>query len=539
MTQRHINLHAMIRIVRFRVRDVGDLLVMREEESNDQFREIIDEDYVIDLWADLLTMKCIEKAFETGDAYLVDRVFAAYKHLQKTRNTTMACDVNEYFKHPKHLLTNPYPVIDNLIVHYGLIDLEVKANGNREYTPLSHACYKLNYERAAFLLKHTTKTDGEFMLLLSWAGSLDCGELKNPKMRKLVKLFIESGISDQEIVDGLYEVTDDLPFFKFVIELTSSRQRPFDFNTISEEATRTLLMGFVNDGDLELLKYLLDNGADVNLITDDRDVKGNINKETALSIMLKQSLRLDAISLFIDYGLVFNLKDDNGRNRLKNHIRLVDILGRTLGYSKNKARVTTSLKQSDLVHVHKITRAMLEEDAKQLMESDYLFRTPYMMAPDLTTLRILLEYTKPKYLPRLSNPDSKMNTVMSYLYERKQVDCIKHLLSLNTRVGVSKVFFIIKRDAEDYRDVQRQVDELVEPRVPDGALSSFVPLPKLLEYYNDKMIPFDLFEYILETKNELEVDALYNALRGNVSSDDRTREWKALDILLKRSIKHS
>ncbi len=148
------NFASAIQIIRHRAADVGDLLTLRR--TNSQFREIIDGEHVLDLWAKFLTEEYLDKAFKAGKTYIVQMAKKARDWVKANLSkfaTSGIPDIDGYhFEY--RFIVNTYRSIDEILVTDQEL-LEAKKYDpdlSGPVTPLGHALETLDYERATFLL---------------------------------------------------------------------------------------------------------------------------------------------------------------------------------------------------------------------------------------------------------------------------------------------------------------------------------------------------------------------------------------------------
>ncbi len=508
-----IALANILRIIRFQAKDVGDLLNLRE--IDDDHAELIDGDHVLDLWTKFITAAYIEKAFASGRVYIVERALRAsewYNEGNNKFNPIFRDDSNAFlvpdvakYVYELPFVQNTFPEIDVLIVRFGFID-RVATMGNGSYTPLLWSCYKGNYPRATFFLNNGADTeDGSFEILLSWANNVESGELKNPDFRRLVKLFVERGVSSESIAVAIMQVANNFDFIKFLIGL-----KKVNLNVIDEDTGLTLLENVIEDAPIEVIKLLLDNGADVNF-----DNRGNIlvNRISGL----KTNFRPDVIVLLGQYGLIMEPKVDGKDLDIDETFNMAEFLRR----AGNEVRID---KNFDLTDVHRVLRMMLasndtREHDDHMFDLSEIFNV-FVVAPDLESLKILVDYMDRKpsskhYRDLLVAHDHNDVGIMAHLYSNKLFDCIEFLFNYrleNTRVPIGGIFRIIDYDVPSYADIRRKVDNMMAPYVPDGSLLPTAPVRKLVQWFTDSNLSTDYYEYILNTKDDSELEDFYGSI---------------------------
>ncbi len=503
-----LNFSNALRTIRFQAKNVGDLLVLRE--GNPLFQEAIDGEHVLDLWAKFLTLDYINRAFEGNDVYMVERILKTYKYIVRVG---IKSELDDYFSSPDGLVVNKDREIDDLIVSYDYINSTAEVHG-KPHTPLSWACFTGNYRRATFLLNHGADPNmsEEFFYLIQKASEVDNGELKNPTFLRLVDLFIAKGVDNIHIVDGLYEATDDYDFVKYIIE----KAKP-DLNDIPASQEEALLSNVIRTAPFNVIKLLLDNGADPNTESD--------GTSALVELMRTEGFRLDIIALLCDYGVVFDPKDDDGEPVFPDNVfNLADFLDR-IGYTKTKG------KPSDIL---KVVKTVLEQD-KDHIHDKLEGMNIFMVVSNLETLKFLVSKLEGDDIKMLAETLPNSCNVLSYMYASERLDCIQFLLSLklNFDLGISKMFENVDRDDPKYARTQADVDALIQPFVPPGSLSGFIPVAKFIEYFNDKTLSDDKLSYILQTVNSVDFANLFKTAEPHMRIPSSRKEAIQL-ILTKR-----
>lgn len=512
MSRHSINYKAFERVARFKVKNLGDLLNLRESEE--KFEEIVNGEYVLDLWAKHLTTRYIDMAFETGNVYIVERALSAMK-AYKPIDGVKAPDVVTY-PFSKRFVENTYRSIDELLVqHREFLNDRVDVRGdNTFYSPLTWSCSKLNYTRVRFLLENRADPNGDdaFGLLVSWASSMETGETKNPELRRMVRLFIEKGVDDQHIVEGMYEI-DDYDFMKFIID----EAKP-DLNVLpAEDVIDPLLtiMSYGKNVDINILKLLIDNGADVNQYR---------NGSTPMSrAFMDRHFHADVIALLASHGALF---DPTGKIYEDRHRASMN----TGAFNFAEFLTKAVNNKSNLTDIHTVVKAALEQ-YPEYVEDSYKDRSTFSLVPDKETLELLLGHMEEtEEYDLLTSLDTNRFNVMSYLYEKKLFDCIVFLTTKG--IPLNGVYRIVGRNARGYHEIQAQVDDLVREWVPIGTLEPTISLERLIELYHDTRISKEHFAYILETKLDRSPMRLFKHF--GIQASRVLNQYETIDAIIRR-----
>ncbi len=338
--------------------------------------------------------------------------------------------------------------------------------------------------------------------------AIESGETKNPEFRSLIELCRIKGLNDHELVSfvneyiGQDDENEHVDLIKWIMQTfrpdlnsTTTTEGPFLNHILRKSITFETL-------DIETLKVFLNAGADVNKFW---------NQATPLSLTMKSySNPVEFLALFVDYGLKFYSRQPEDESLRP--FNLAELLKKAIHEAFDMR--TGILHPPVAKDVHKVVREALKQDETFIDDSTTDNLSVFDLAPDLDTLEFLVSYVD-NYEVIVGSLGRKV-TVMSYLYFRRQYDCIEFLLSLegDINMGVGKMFAFVHRDTLDYLDIQAQVDALIAKRVPTGSLDPGVPHDKLLEYFNDSTINDGYFEYILQNKYAVQLFQMLNTIRG-------------------------
>ncbi len=506
----------LLRIIRFQARDVGDLLTLRE--TCEQYREFIDGDYLVDLWAKFLNknVKYVERAFKTGNDYIVKKALAAAEWAELNPGVLPTffggrCDLPAIlrFQFAKFFISNTFQAIDDIMVSFDdrkYINSIDHSDRSCADTPLWFSCREGNYRRASFLLENGADPNycGVFTRLISWAAELNIGELKNPELRRLVRLFVEKGVNIQHVISVLIEIIEDYDFVKFLIDLTK-----VDLNIIPKEKPYVILtMAIARKVSIEVIKLLIDNGANAKLYHN-----GKTPLSEAFEIIDTDDIRIDVVLLLVENGALIEptteLIADRGDTR---HIEKCRFnIAKFLEYVYNIPNKSEQTKDD----IRKVVEIVLDQ-SREHINDHYEDKNVFMRVPDLLTLKLLVENLTKYEFELLEEQDENGYSLMAYLYSRKKFDCIEYLVGFSsedrTIASIGEMFNIVGHDDPEYVDMRQKVDSLISPLVPRGSLEPFAETTKLIEWYNDVNISDDLYEYIFNTKATIDLISVYSAV---------------------------
>lgn len=162
-------------------------------------------------------------------------------------------------------------------------------------TPLMYASYLDNYEIARYLVEEKgadINAKNEYgWTALTYAS--DEGHLN------MVKYLVDNGA---DIDSEALTVTRNLEIFEYLLEKGN-----VDINSVGYLGMTALSLSSIEEGDLEMFKYLLKKGADVNVKNDDGS--------TALMIASLYG-NLEMVKYLIENGADINAKDNDGSTAL-------------------------------------------------------------------------------------------------------------------------------------------------------------------------------------------------------------------------------
>lgn len=162
-------------------------------------------------------------------------------------------------------------------------------------TPLMYASYLGNYEMARYLVEEK-KVDVNIQNEYGWTALIyasDEGRLE------IVEYLVENGASiDAETLT----ITRDLEIFKYLL-----KQGNVNINSVGYLGMTALSLASIEESNLEMFEYLLENGADVNVQNDDGS--------TALMIASLYG-NLEMVKYLLEKGANINAQDNDNSTAL-------------------------------------------------------------------------------------------------------------------------------------------------------------------------------------------------------------------------------
>lgn len=162
-------------------------------------------------------------------------------------------------------------------------------------TPLMYASYLGNYEIVRYLVEEK-KADINIENEYGWTAlkyASDEGRLE------IVKYLVENGASvDAEVLT----ITKNLEVFEYLLE-----QGNLNINSVGYLGMTALSLASIEYGNLEMIKYLLEKGADI-----------NVKNEDGSTALMTASMygNLEIIKYLIENGADINAKDNDGSTAL-------------------------------------------------------------------------------------------------------------------------------------------------------------------------------------------------------------------------------
>jgi ankyrin repeat protein len=458
--------------------------LMEIRERGEVYADVVD-DHMFDLWTKFITSHYLDRAFTTGNTYLIETAILALNNYNGS--TTPIPDIARYDFNTKFKL-NTYLEIDQLLVKYGFINTS---------NALHHACSQLHYTRIRFLLENGADpnvvlqitpnfgTNCYGHLLMSMLGT----EMKDPEVLRITKLFIEH---NADVSEGLGISYTNLPLVKLLV---GEGQADVDAKDVGGD---TPLINFIKDGSpFEAIRVLLDAGADVN--------ETGHNGVTAFRVVFGRDDYLGNLDLLL-------LLLDKGSN-ITPRVRLITFL-EEVG--------SLAMAPNDIQKTIRVIRHLLQRGLT-IAERDLNRYTVFMNLLDTDVLRFLIDEMRRRNLNLLEERNNVGDTALSFAYESRELENVKLLLSSGASIGT--MFDSIERDTPAYEDFQREVDRYVSEFLGSpGVVSPIATFDTLNRYLNNRNFARDEVFYILMTKNVADLQAFGRRLsvpRTSLVSDKR------------------